>query len=275
MAAGTDWIPPEVDVDVPSVARVYDYYLGGGHNLGVDREFAEKVISGFPEARDFARHNRWFMQRAVRVAVTELGVTQFIDLGAGIPTSGPTHVVAREADPGSHVLYVDNELVAVSHTELILSQESVPPNEVAMLHGDLRDVSAILDSPQARAVIDFDRPAAVMILGMLHFLSDDEDPGGLLRAYLDRLAPGSVLIASHATQDGPVGERVLHAADQYAETKLPGHVRTRSVFEAMVTPLVDLVEPGITWTSQWRPVSEVDPAEAPNCVAYAAVGRKR
>jgi hypothetical protein len=275
MASDTGWIPAEVDVDVPSVARVYDYYLGGAHNLGVDRQFAEKVIAGFPEARDFARQNRWFMQRAIRATVTELGVNQFLDLGAGIPTSGPTHAVAHEVDPAARVLYVDNELIAVSHTELILSQNAVPANQVAMLHADLRDVDGVLGSAAAHAVLDMNRPVAAMILGMLHFLSDEENPAKLLADYLAALPAGSVLIASHATQDGPVGERVLRAADQYAETKLPGHVRTKADFEAMVTPLVDVIEPGITWTSTWRPINPVAPEVAPTCVAYAAVGVKR
>jgi hypothetical protein len=133
----------------------------------------------------------------------------------------------------------------------------------------------VLASPQARTVLDLDRPVAVVILGMLHFLSDEENPADLLAAYLSALPAGSCLIASHATSDGPVGERVRRAADQYAETTLPGHVRPKAAFEAMVTPLVELIEPGITWTALWRPDDQIDPATAPNCVAYAAVGVKR
>jgi hypothetical protein len=275
MTTGPGWIPPDVDLATPSVARVYDYYLGGAHNFEVDRAFAEKVLKGFPEARDFARHNRAFLQRAVRTAVTELGVRQFLDLGAGIPTAGPTHETARKVDPTARTLYVDNEPVAVSHTELILERDHVPATEVAMLHADLRKVRDVLGSPQAQAVLDLDQPVAVMILGMLHFLSDDENPAALLATYLDALPAGSCLIASHATGDGPVGERVRRAADQYAETTLPAHVRPKAVFEAMVTPIVDVVDPGITWTALWRPEDRVDPAAAPDCVAYAAVGVKR
>jgi hypothetical protein len=275
MTIGPGWIPPDVDLTTPSVARVYDYYLGGAHNFEIDRVFAEKVMEGFPEARNFARHNRGFLQRAVRTAVTELGITQFLDLGAGIPTAGPTHETARGVDPTARTLYVDNEPVAVSHTELILERDHLPATEVAMLHADLRKVRDVLASPQARAVLDLHRPVAVLILGMLHFLSDEENPAELLAAYLGALPAGSCLIASHATSDGPVGERVRRAADQYAETTLPAHVRPKAAFEAMVTPLVELVDPGITWTALWRPDDRVDPATAPDCVAYAAVGVKR
>jgi hypothetical protein len=275
MTTGPAWIPPDVDLTVPSVARVYDYYLGGAHNFDVDRVFAEKVLEGFPEARNFARHNRRFLQRAVRTTVTELGVTQFLDLGAGIPTAGPTHQTARDVDPAARTLYVDNDLVAVSHTTLILQRDRIPATEVAVLHADLRRVDDVLESPQAQAVLDFDRPVAVMILGLLHFLSDQDNPAGLLARYLDALPAGSCLIASHATGDGPVGERIRRAADQYAETTLPAHVRSKATFEAMVTPLVELVEPGVTWTALWRPDEHVDPLAAPYCVAYAAVGVKR
>jgi hypothetical protein len=275
MTTDAGWIPTNIDLTVPSVARVYDYYLGGAHNFDIDRTFATKVLAGFPEARDFARHNRGFLQRAVRATVAELGVTQFLDLGAGIPTAGPTHEVARTVDPEARTLYVDSDLVAVSHTELILQRDRLPATEVAMLCADLRNVRDVLESPQARTVLDFDQPIAVMILGMLHFLSDDEDPAGLLAAYLDALPAGSCLIASHATSDGPVGERVRRAADQYAETTLPGHVRPKAAFEEMVSPIVELIEPGITWTALWRPDEDANPLAAPSCVAYAAVGVQR
>ncbi|HEY3609969.1 MAG TPA: SAM-dependent methyltransferase [Pseudonocardiaceae bacterium] len=275
MTAGPGWNPPDVDLTTPSVARVYDYYLGGAHNFEIDRVFAEKIIAGFPEARDFARHNRGFLQRAVRTAVTELGVTQFIDLGAGIPTAGPTHETARCVDPAARTLYVDNDPVAVAHTELILARDHLPATEVAVLNADLRKVRDVLAAPQARAVLDLDRPVAVVIMGVLHFLADEENPADLLAAYLAALPAGSCLIASHATGDGPAGERVRRAADQYAKTTLPGHVRSRAAFEAMVTPLVELIDPGITWTRLWRSDDQVDPATAANCVAYAAVGVKR
>lgn len=168
--------------------------------------FAAKVLVGFPEARDFARHNRGFLRRAVHATVADLGVTQFLDLGSGIPTTGPTHEVARDVDPTARTLYVDDDPVAVAHTELILRRDRLPATEVAILRADLREVGDVLDSPQAMTVLDFDQPIAVMILGLLHFLPDEENPAALMAAYLDALPAGSCLIVSHATGDGPVGE---------------------------------------------------------------------
>lgn len=266
-------IDPTVDVDTPNAARVYDYYLGGAQNFASDRRFADEVLSFFPEARDFARNNRAFQQRAVRHVAT-LGVDQFLDLGSGIPTVGPTHETARSIQPAARVLYVDIEPVAIAHTELLLAkQELTAEDGVGVLGADLRDPAAVLASPVARAVLDTNRPVAIMILGMLHFLSDEDNPARLIADYLAAFPSGSYLIASHATPDGPIGARVAEAADKYAETKLPGHVRTKDQFAAMLPPDLELVEPGITWNASWRPDTEVEHPE--RSVAYAAVGRVR
>lgn len=262
-----------VDVDTPNAARVYDYYLGGAQNFGSDRRFAEEVMSFFPEARDFARNNRSFQQRAVR-HVAGLGVDQFLDLGSGIPTVGPTHETARSVRADARVLYVDIEPVAIAHTELLLAKQGLTAEDgVGVLEGDLRDPAAILASPLARTVLDTSRPVAVMIMGMLHFLADEDNPAALLAEYLAAFPAGSYLIASHATLDGPIGARVAQAADKYAETKLPGHVRTKAQFAAMLPARLELLEPGITWNALWRPDTEVEHPE--RSVAYAAVGRTR
>ncbi len=262
-----------VDIDTPNAARVYDYYLGGAQNFASDRRFADEVMSFFPEARDFALNNRSFQQRAVR-HVASLGVDQFLDLGSGIPTVGPTHETARSVRPGARVLYVDIEPVATAHTELLLAKQNLTPESgVGVLEGDLRDPAAVLASPAARTVLDTSRPVGVMILGMLHFLTDEDNPAALLAEYLAAFPAGSYLIASHATSDGPIGARVAKAADKYAETKLPGHVRTKAQFAAMLPSELELLEPGITWNALWRPDTKVEHPE--RSVAYAAVGRTR
>jgi SAM-dependent methyltransferase len=264
---------PKLDVDVhtPNVARVYDYYLGGAHNFDADRDFANRIIEKFPEARTFALENRAFQRRAVRW-VTGQGVTQFLDLGSGIPTVGPTHETARAVHPDARVVYVDIEPVAVAHSSLMLEGD----DRAAIVQHDLRDVDGVLR--EAARTLDFDRPVAVMILAMLHFLSDEDDPAAIIGRYAAALAPGSYLIISHATVEGPVGDRVAEAAARYAETTLPGHMRDRTQVANLLAGL-DLVDPDhgdggprIVWTPEWHPDSQVHAPE--QSVAYAAVARK-
>lgn len=264
---------PDIDVDVetPNVARVYDYYLGGGHNFDADRDFAQRIIEKFPEVRTFALENRAFQRRAVRWVAGQ-GVAQFLDLGSGVPTVGPTHETARMVQPDAGVVYVDIEPVAVAHSALMLEDDP----RAAIVQHDLRDVDGVLK--EAGQILDFTKPVAVMILAMLHFLSDEDDPGAIIARYVAALAPGSYLIISHATLEGPVGDRVAEAAATYAETTLPGHLRTRVQVLDMLSGL-ELVDPAhgdggprIVWTPEWRPDSEVRSPE--QAVAYAAVARK-
>ena len=265
----TNWKSADVDTQVPNVARVYDYYLGGCCNFATDREFAQDILQGFPEARDFAIANRRYQGRAVRY-VSQQGIRQFLDLGAGIPTVNPTHEVARSINPDARVVYVDNEPIAVAHSELML----VGDEHATVVQADLRKPQQVLKMPAIRDMLDLSQPVAVMILAMLHFVPGDEDPAGIIAEYVDALAPGSYLIISHATAEGPIGERVAVAAEKYAATKLPGHLRTRDQVAELLRP-VELVEPGIVWTAAWRPEDPEDAVDAEKSVAYAAVGRKR
>lgn len=263
--------PVDVDVTKPNVARVYDYYLGGAHNFDADRDFAHRIMAKFPEARTFALENRAFQRRAVRWVAGQ-GVTQFLDLGSGIPTVGPTHETARSVRPDASVVYVDIEPVAVAHSSLMLEGDP----RAAIVQRDLRDVPGVLR--EAARTLDFSRPVAVMILAMLHFLSDEDDPAAVIARYSAALAPGSYLVISHATVEGPVGDRVAEAAARYAETTLPGHMRDRTQVANMLAGL-ELVDPGygdggprIVWTPEWHPDCEVRHPE--QSVAYAAVARK-
>jgi SAM-dependent methyltransferase len=221
--------------------------------------------------RTFALENRAFQRRAVRWVAGQ-GVTQFLDLGSGVPTVGPTHETARSVRPDASVVYVDLEPVAVAHSTLMLEDDP----RAAIVQHDLRDVRGVLQ--EARKTLDFSRPIAVMILAMLHFLSDEDDPNAIIARYVDALAPGSYLIISHATAEGPVGDRVAEAAERYAETSLPGHLRDRTQVASMLAGL-ELVDPGngdggprIVWTPEWHPDGEVVHPE--QAVAYAAVARK-
>ncbi|HWE88428.1 MAG TPA: SAM-dependent methyltransferase [Pseudonocardiaceae bacterium] len=261
------WIPPGVDITKPSAARVYDYYLGGACNLQVDREFAKQVLAVLPEARDFARLNRAFLHRAVRWLARQ-GVRQFIDIGSGVPTVGHTHEIAQSVDPSCRVVYVDNEPVAVAHSELLLADN----DRTTVLHADLRDPDAVLRSPTTRELIDFDQPVAVMMLALLHFVPDTDDPSGIIGRYRSAMAPGSYLVLSHATDEG-VGQRTERAASMYKNTTNPANLRTR----ARITELFagfDILEPGVVFTPQWRPESDADAEDPERALALAAVGRK-
>jgi hypothetical protein len=168
-----DWAPEGVDLDRPSAARVYDYFLGGAHNFAVDRELAEQIARMTPNIGDTMRANRSFLRRAVRFLVGE-GITQFLDIGSGISTVGNVHEVAQQADPRSVVVYVDVDPIAASHSSAILAGNP----QTAVVQADARDTDRILFDPQVRRLLDFSKPVAVLLLGVLHFIPDSDDPAG-------------------------------------------------------------------------------------------------
>lgn len=263
------WVPADVDLTRPNAARVYDYLLGGGCNFDIDRKFADEVLEVLPEAREATRLNRGFLRRAVRYCA-EQGVRQFLDLGAGIPTVGPTHEIAAAVHPGSKVLYVDNEAVAVAHSKLLLEHNA----NAAMLQEDARVPEAILHAPETRQLLDFDQPIAVMMLALLHFMPDAEDPAGLVASYRDALAPGSYLILSHVTQEGRVGARTEDAVDKYRRTANTAYVRDRDQVLRFFDGF-ELVEPGVVFTQEWRPETAEEAGEtSERSLALAGVGRK-
>ena len=259
--------PAEFDPERPNAARVYDYYLGGAANLKADRDFGKKVLEILPEARDYALFNRAFLRRAVRYCAGR-GVRQFLDIGAGIPTVGHTHEIAQQIDPDCRVVYVDNEALAVAHSELLLTNN---PNAAAV-HADLRQPDAVLNARETRRLLDFDEPIAVLMVALMHFIPDADDPKSLLKRYQQALAPGSYLVMSHATDEG-LNVRVGTAAEMYRVTNKPACVRDR----AQIAELFDgfeLVEPGVVYTPEWRPDPEDNVAEPGRSAALGGVGRK-
>ncbi|GGM46871.1 hypothetical protein GCM10012275_17390 [Longimycelium tulufanense] len=262
------WAPADIDLDRPSAARVYDYYLGGSHNFAVDREMAEQAIALWPNLPLIMQANRAFLRRAVRYCVDQ-GIRQFLDIGSGIPTVGNVHEVAQEADPRCRVLYVDFDPVAVAHSRAILAG-----NERAdIVHADLRKPEDIVGSPQFGRLIEPQRPMAVLMVAVLHFIDDADDPVRLVARYRDLLAPGSYLVLSHATQDGQP-DKVEDHQKLYARTRTPMHMRSRAEVGALFTGF-ELVDPGIVYLPQWRPESSDDVDEHPErYTGYAAVGRK-
>src|SRR5450755_2721608 len=262
------WAPAEVDLERPSAARVYDYYLGGFHNFPADREMAKEAIRMWPELPLMMQANRGFLRRAVRFAVGQ-GITQFLDIGSGIPTVGNSHEVARRADPSSRVVYVDVDPVAVAHSRALLADD--PATEV--VQADLREPDRILDDESLRRLIDLDRPVAILLVAVLHFVADDDDPRAVIARLRDAVPPGSFLVISHASQDG---QPLLADSHQrlYARTPTPMTMRSQPEIVEFFNGF-DLVEPGVVPIQRWRPEapSEVE-GDVNRMVGFAGVGIK-
>lgn len=262
------WAPADIDLDRPSACRVYDYFLGGAHNFAIDRELADAIASMTPAIGDTMRANRAFLRRAVRFLV-ECGVTQFLDVGSGIPTVGNVHEVARRADPSARVVYVDVDPIAVSHSRAILADD---PQTVAV-QADARDTAAILADPETRRLLDLDRPVAVLLLGVLHFIPDTDDPAGIVARLRDALSPGSYVALVNVTHEDQPPE-VIEAQKLSGRTGTPIHLRSRAELLAQFDGLT-LVEPGLVHIPLWRPDSPLDVDGHPERFgALAGVGRK-
>lgn len=260
--------PADVDLSRPSAARVYDYYLGGAHNFAVDREMAEQAIGLWPDLPLIMQANRAFLRRAVGFCV-DAGIRQFLDLGSGIPTVGNVHEVAQQAAPDARVVYVDNDPVAVAYSENILRGNE----RSAVVQADLRRPEQVVDSPGVRSLLDFDEPVAVMMVAVLHFVPDSDDPAAIIARYREMMAPGSFLVVSHASQDGQPGQADSHQ-DLYRRTATPMTMRSRSQVSALLEGF-DVVEPGVVFFPQWRPVAPEDVDDNPErFTGLAAVGRK-
>jgi len=267
------WAPDEVDVDTPSPARMYDYYLGGSHNFAADRELAEETIRMWPDVRPVARANRAFLRRAV-TALAAAGVEQFLDLGAGIPTVGSVHEVARTANPQARTVYVDADLVAVAHSTRLLADQS----QTAIVHADLRDPDAVLADPALSGLLDLSRPVALLMLSVLPFVPEDHDPAGIVARYRDATAPGSYLVLSHGTDDYRP-EAAQRAANVYRRASNAVTLRSKAVITALFDGY-ELLEPGVVDMIHWRPELGgrlPDPlgGDVTRYSMYAAVGRRQ
>jgi S-adenosyl methyltransferase len=262
---GGERAPVGVDTTRPSVARMYDYYLGGKDNYKVDREAVDRVEKAMPGTRQVAHQNRAFLRRAVRY-MAQQGIRQFIDIGSGLPTVGNTHEIAQEVDPTARVVYVDNDPVVLNHGRALLAAN----DRTAVVTADMHRPAEVLRNPQTLELIDFDRPVGVLMIAMVHFLTLDEQPYVMAHLH-DALAPGSYFTATHATTDGLSPEMVAQTEAVYASTPTPIHFRPRAEIARFFEGF-DLVPPGLVILNQWRPDLDA-PAPQP-CWLYGAVGRK-
>jgi hypothetical protein len=212
-----------VDATVPNVARVYDYMLGGKDNFPVDRAAAEQILAAFPEAREGVRQNRAFLGRVVEYLAGQAGIRQFLDIGAGLPTQKNVHEVARAITPDAHVVYVDNDPVVCVHGRVLLAES----DEVAMVEADLRQPDGILADPTTRELIDFDRPVALLLVAILHFIPDEDDPFGVVARLRDAMAPGSYLVISHMLDGEERRADTAQVRNVYSRASSGVHPRTR------------------------------------------------
>ncbi|MFG2026642.1 SAM-dependent methyltransferase [Streptomyces sp. NPDC048825] len=263
------WAPRGIDISVPSVSRIYDYYLGGSHNFDVDREAARKAMEFMPGLPKIMQANRAFLRRAVRFAADE-GITQFLDIGSGIPTFGNVHEIAQSASPGARVLYVDNDPVAVAHSEAVLEGNK----DADVVAADLRKPQEILASSQFQRLIDQNRPVALLLVAILHFVEDEDDPYEAVAQLRDALAPGSLLVVSHASYEGiPLPpERAEGAVDVYKNIRNPLIMRSRDEI-ARFFKGYDMVEPGLVPMPEWRPDTALEDEDPYSYSGFAGVGR--
>ncbi|WP_214320034.1 SAM-dependent methyltransferase [Nonomuraea sediminis] len=255
--------PPKINTSVAHPARMYDYYLGGKDNFEADRVAAEKMIQVTRGGvRLGARENRAFLVRAVR-ALAEAGITQFLDIGTGIPTSPNTH----EAAPGARVAYVDNDPIVLQHARALMV------GKTTVIQADLRDPGAILDDPRTRQTLDFARPIGVLLVAVLQFVQDSEDPYGVVSRLMAATAPGSHLVISHVTQDFDP-EVAAHGADAYDRATAPlvlrSHAAVTRFFEGM-----ELLDPGVVQVSRWRPDGEIPRIPDNHPWVWGGVARRR
>ncbi|MER7502224.1 SAM-dependent methyltransferase [Nonomuraea pusilla] len=260
----------DFDPNTPNVARLYDYYLGGKDHFPADRAAAEKILEVAPELRAAARANRAFLGRAVRFLAAQ-GITQFLDIGTGLPTQGNVHEVAGEVAPGSKVVYVDRDPVVLVHARALLTGRG----DTAVVEGDLRRPEEILKNPDVLGLLDFSRPVGVLLVAILHFIEESDRPDEIIATLRAAMAPGSYLVLSHGTSDARP-EAVDRGTEVYRSSTSPlalrGRERIRELFEGF-----ELVAPGLVWLPEWRPdqADTIDFIDRPeSSLILCGVGRK-
>ncbi len=264
-----DWSSEEVDISKPNVARIYDYLLGGYHNFEADRRLAEQMLQVFPDAKVNSFINRAFLHRAVRF-MAEQGIRQFLDIGAGIPTMKNTHEVAAEIIPDTRVVYTDIDSIAIAHSKAILRDN---PN-VDAFWADAADVEVILDHPITKRLIDFSQPVGILLISVVHYITDDEKAARLIDKLKAAMSPGSCMAITHSTLEGYQTEST-EEADRLLKLAASARHRTRAEIKQFFDGL-EIVPPGVVFSQLWRPDTDEIPFENQpwRAVGYSGVGRK-
>lgn len=266
MLSGDAGHVPSPSPDEANIARAYNYLLGGKDARATDRLLAERMLEAWPRAGDAAVANRKFIERAVRYLVGQ-GVTQFIDIGAGLPCENNVHEVAQALNPAARVIYVDNDPAVVSYGNAILAS---PANLTThMVEADMRETARILNDQRVVKLIDFQKPVAVLFVASLHFLSSDEDPYAAVAAFRDAMAPGSHLVISH----GLISEEIEEAVRHYNTATRRGTPRTLKQIAAFFDGFT-LLEPGLVPLVEWRQSPDHIPPDMADLPMIAGVGRK-
>jgi hypothetical protein len=262
---------PGIDTSKPHTARMYDYYLGGKDHFAIDRETALKAMESWRGVRTAVRENRAFLGRAVRYLVAEAGIRQFLDIGTGLPSANNVHEVAQSIAPDCRVVYVDNDPIVLAHARVLLTGS--PQGRTAYIEADLRQPERILADVVVRETLDFSQPVALILVAILHFLTDEEDPAGIVSTLLGALPSGSYLVASHVTDElDPVGVGGLVRA--YRAGGVTGEPRPVDEFSELAFKGLAMVDPGVVLVSEWRP-EDSGPRPLPAEVSwYGGIGRK-
>ena len=259
---------PQIDTKTASIARIFDYWLGGKDNFQADREAAELMIQQYPDIVAGVRKNRAFLGRAVHYLAADAGIRQFLDIGTGLPSSNNTHEVAQRAAPESRIVYVDNDPIVLSHAQALLT--STPEGACAYIDADIRDTGKILKD--AANLLDFSRPVAVCLIMILQFVPDEDDPASIVQTLIDAVPSGSYLTIAHPASDVDqyVGPALRQLSTRMGGTRaVPrSHQQVSGFFDGL-----DLVEPGVVQLHRWRPGSGVDDTGR-DLAAYGAVARK-
>jgi hypothetical protein len=269
MAVEPGWVPEGIDTTKANIARVYDYWLGGVHNFQADRDVARTAIALDPNIRAMMRANRAFLGRAVRFLAGQAGIRQFLDIGSGIPTKDNVHEVVQGTAPGSRVVYVDNDDVAVAHSRLMLQDNP----GAAIIEADLREPDKILADPGTQLLLDFGQPVAVVLSAVLHFIPDDAQAADIVATLRGALTPGSYLVICHAYRDEQPD--LVSSFENVYNSRVTAQLRARTRDE--ITRLCDgftFLDPGLVRIPQWRPDSPADiPGDLEKYWALVGVAR--
>lgn len=244
--------PPGVDITRPSIARVYDYMLGGKDNFAVDRQAGDMTLQITPDGPEAGRASRAFLRRVVHYLVAEAGIRQFLDLGSGLPTQGNVHEIAHQVDPAVRVVYVDNDPMVLVHARALLDDA----HTTTVIQADIRSPEEILNHPDVQRSLDFDQPVGLLMLAILHHLNDHEEPGGVAARLCDALPSGSYVAISHFRNPGEehaeASRKAVEVEKIFNQTLGTGRWRTQQEILGYFNGL-ELLEPGVVPMAEWRP----------------------